>query len=190
MAHTVMEFSGATPDAFSKNTPTSAPSYSSIEMPAASQPPSIHVFTRHSKAMNKKTGKPVCTHGDERFYKGCRCPKWVYVRHNTRNIERSAKTRSWAEAERYARKLAANYDPMEQALQQARQVNQPKVKDVQEAMADFLAVWADDEKAEQTIAKLRTTLLHKLLPWVRQLTPPIAYLHQIEPEHVDSGRFS
>jgi hypothetical protein len=186
VAHTVIPAPGTLPDIDPTNSPPpSTHPYFLVEPPAASQPPSIHVFTRHSTRIDKKTGNPVCSHADDRDYKNCRCPKWVYVRRKGSNQEKSAHTRSWAEAEAYARKLATHYDPMEQALQLARQEQHPKVEDLPQAIEDFLAAWTDDEKEEGTVSKLRTTLRHKLLPWANSLLPPIVYLHQLEPEHID-----
>ena len=77
---------------------------------------------------------------------------------------------------------------MQQALRLAQQENQPKVKDLEQAIHEFLAVWQDDEKAEQTVAKLRTTLLKKFLPWARRQSPPIIYLHQIAAGHIDQWK--
>lgn len=173
---------------FFNSPPTGGAIYSSLHLPSAPAPASVHVFTRHRQRLDQKTGKPLCSHYQDRNYRTCRCPKWVYVRHHGRNKEVSAKTRSWAEAERYARRLAETYDPLQQALQLARQDQQPKVKDLAEAMNEFLAVWSDDEKAEGTVAKLRTTLLKKFLPWTQRQTPPVVYLHQIEPEHIDQWK--
>ncbi len=65
----------------------------------------------------------------------------MYIRLNGHNKEVSARTRSWAEAERYARQLASTYDPVERALRLARQDKQPKVKDLEHAINEFLAVW-------------------------------------------------
>jgi hypothetical protein len=59
---------------------------------------------------------------------------------------------------------------------------------MEEAMNDFLALWTDEEKAEQTVSKLRSTLLHRLLPWARKQNPPIIYLHQLLPEHIDQWK--
>jgi integrase len=57
----------------------------------------ISVYTRHS---------PKCSHRADSHYRRCRCPKWHYCA-EWRKTQRSARTRSWAEAEARARKLEA-----------------------------------------------------------------------------------
>ncbi|HYV74635.1 MAG TPA: hypothetical protein VFB24_10285, partial [Candidatus Binatia bacterium] len=61
----------------------------------------ITVFTRHSDN---------CPHKHDRYWKRCRCRKWLYVEGSRKPI--TAKTRSWADAERKAGEL-------KQQLQQA-----------------------------------------------------------------------
>jgi len=54
----------------------------------------ITVFTRHSSS---------CAHRSDRDYKRCNCRKWLYVEGSRKPV--SAKTRSWAEAQRKAEEL-------------------------------------------------------------------------------------
>lgn len=48
------------------------------------------VFTRHSAD---------CKHKTQRYYRECRCRKWIYVYGKNQRI--SARTRSWASATQY-----------------------------------------------------------------------------------------
>lgn len=54
------------------------------------------VYVRHS---------PECPHRDNRYYRRCRCCKWIAFIGIDKRI--STQTRSWEEAERKAQKLAA-----------------------------------------------------------------------------------
>jgi integrase/recombinase XerD len=53
------------------------------------------VYVRHSDD---------CPHKENKFWRRCRCRKWIYVPGEVRRI--SAKTRSWEQAEREARRLS------------------------------------------------------------------------------------
>ena len=55
------------------------------------------VFTRHSSD---------CPHRDNRYYKRCRCRKWIAFAGEDKRV--SAGTRSWEEAERLAHRLAGD----------------------------------------------------------------------------------
>ncbi len=60
-------------------------------------------YTRHC---------PPCNQRDRRF-RLCHCPKWIRgVLPNGRILRTSAKTRSWERAEKFARKLETENDPM------------------------------------------------------------------------------
>ena len=56
------------------------------------------VYTRHS---------PGCPHRDNRYYKRCRCRKWIAFVGEDKRI--SAGTRSWEEAERTAHRLSGDH---------------------------------------------------------------------------------
>jgi hypothetical protein len=56
----------------------------------------LQIFVRHSKD---------CPHRDDYFYKKCKCPKHLRWRHNGKQMTTSAKTRSWAEAEKAKRSV-------------------------------------------------------------------------------------
>jgi hypothetical protein len=53
----------------------------------------VTVYTRHIS---------VCPKSDDRLWKRCNCPKWLYYSHEGKRV--SAKTRSWEKAETLAAK--------------------------------------------------------------------------------------
>ena len=56
----------------------------------------LTIYTRHAGD---------CDHRDDMNWRRCRCPKWIRgVLPNGRNLRTAAKTRSWEQAEKYARK--------------------------------------------------------------------------------------
>lgn len=57
----------------------------------------LEVYVRHSSD---------CPHRDNRYYKRCRCRKWIAFVGEDRRM--SAGTRSWEEAERIAHRLAGD----------------------------------------------------------------------------------
>jgi hypothetical protein len=63
--------------------------------------PMLHIYTRHAAD---------CGHADDTQWRRCRCPKWLRgVLPNGGIVRGSAGTRSWEQAERYARKKEAEY---------------------------------------------------------------------------------
>src|ERR1035437_5383678 len=53
----------------------------------------VSVFTRHS---------PKCPHRDDPLHRTCKCRKSLYLYENGKDSYKSAKTRSWKEAEKQA----------------------------------------------------------------------------------------
>lgn len=64
---------------------------------------SVKVQTRHQKD---------CPHRKDVYSKKCNCRKQLYIYENGRDRTESAKTRSWAEAERRAREMMGELDPV------------------------------------------------------------------------------
>jgi site-specific recombinase XerD len=58
----------------------------------------VDVFVRHSAG---------CVHKNDRYYKRCKCRKWLYIQGTRKPI--SAKTRSWDAAVNHARKIEEEY---------------------------------------------------------------------------------
>jgi hypothetical protein len=59
-----------------------------------------------------------CPNRDDRFWRRCRCPKWIRGTIGGKSIRRTAKTRSWERAEAELRKIeAAEFPPVREADQ-------------------------------------------------------------------------
>jgi integrase len=85
----------------------------------------ITVFTRHSSN---------CAHLNDRDYKRCNCRKWLYVEGSRKPI--SAKTRSWAEAQRKAEELRKRREDEQSGKQSDPDQDDPQT--VGEAVTLFL----------------------------------------------------
>jgi site-specific recombinase XerD len=102
----------------------------------------VDVFVRHSTD---------CTHKDDRYWKRCRCRKWLYIQGTRKPI--SAKTRSWDEAAKQARKIEEEYANQAQANSTPAgggTLPSPslEVTTVREAVNKFL-----EDKEEQNVTK-------------------------------------
>jgi len=85
----------------------------------------VTVFTRHSSN---------CAHKNERDYKRCNCRKWLYVEGSRKPV--SAKTRSWAEAQKKAEELRKQREDEQSGKQPEPDSDQPQTVD--EAATLFL----------------------------------------------------
>ena len=93
-----------------------------------------------------------CSHKNNRFYRQCKCRKWIYVTGSRQRI--SAKTRSWAEAEKKLSKLKKQQEADGQSDRKANSVElDPET--VREAVNKFL-----ENKREEGLSK----------GWERKLT--------------------
>jgi hypothetical protein len=64
----------------------------------------VTVFTWHAAR---------CPHKNNRYYKRCNCRKWLYVEGSRKPF--SAKTRSWAEAEKKSDELKRKHEEQRRA---------------------------------------------------------------------------
>jgi hypothetical protein len=105
----------------------------------------VDIFVRHSTD---------CSHKDDRYWKRCKCRKWLYIQGSRKPI--SAKTRSWDEAVKQARKIEeeyaaqnqANSTPTDDAGGTPPGPSTTDVKTVREAVTKFL-----EDKEEQNVSK-------------------------------------
>jgi site-specific recombinase XerD len=103
----------------------------------------VDVFVRHSTD---------CAHQNDRYWKRCKCRKWLYVGGSRKPI--SAKTRSWDKASEKAREIETEYNKREQTNSTPASSETPpspsttKVKTVREAVTAFL-----EDKQEQNVSK-------------------------------------
>ena len=118
---------------------------------------SLFVYTRHTSDCSKKS---------DRFWKRCRCPKWIRGVLNGSPVRQTAETRSWEKAED-ARKLLE-----EEAEQQASSIRNgeapPRASEiltVQNAVNRFLASKRNENLADSTLDKLTTIFEKQFLAW-------------------------
>ncbi len=134
---------------------TSAPP--SIEVPGAF---TISVFTRHSEG---------CTYHGDPNAKRCDCWKSLYIREGKKTRYLSAKTRSWAQAEKLAEAERKKRDPNE--IERQRLVDERAALERQRALqeaplVDALDQWVKGHKEirEDSLEAYRSTS-RRLLRW-------------------------
>lgn len=105
----------------------------------------IDVFTRHSAD---------CPHKDDRYWKRCRCRKWLYIEGSRKPV--AARTRSWEEAQRKARDLEQRF---QQAGGKPASVGfEPVPEKVSEAVKKFL-----ENKQQEGMSKAWNRMLTREL---------------------------
>jgi integrase/recombinase XerD len=113
----------------------------------------LRVYTRHY---------PPCTRIDS-GYRRCHCPKWINGTLPTGTFVRlSAQTRSWENAERKARLMELNADPLRQSP--------PDLSlriTIEEALQDFLKDEEARKLAKTTTCQSKTLFQQQLLPWAK-----------------------
>lgn len=111
----------------------------------------LRVYTRHY---------PPCRQTDS-AYRRCRCPKWINGTLATGEFVRvSAKTRSWESAERKARLMEINADPLRQS---------PPEPSLRITIKDAVEAFLQDEEARQlaktTTCQSKSLFKQQLLHW-------------------------
>jgi integrase/recombinase XerD len=123
----------------------------------------LRVYTRHYPPCRQTN----CS------YRRCRCPKWINGLLPTGEFLRtSAKTRSWETAERKARLMEANADPLRQS---------PPEAGLRITIKDAVKAFLQDEEARQlaktTTCQSKTLFEQQLLTWAK--SESLAFLDQL-----------
>jgi integrase/recombinase XerD len=108
---------------------------------------------------------------DDINYKRCRCPnpKWMnrILGSDGPFIRRSAKTRSWAKAEGFKRDLEAEYEAKQNGAREVVDVAPEKIS-VKDAVARFINSKRNENLAESTLDKLKTTFEKQFQSWATE----------------------
>ena len=114
----------------------------------------LSVYTRHY---------PPCRQTDS-TYRRCRCPKWINGTLATgKFIRQSAQTRSWETAERKARLMEIDADPMRKVPPE------PSWRiSIEQAVGDFLRDEAARKLQKTSTCQSKTLLEKQLLGWARE----------------------
>ena len=132
----------------------------------------ISVYVRHSADCSMKNNP---------FWKRCKCRKWLYINHNGKRTQTSARTRSWERAEEARRKLEQQLlgskapQPAEESSaprftgqipEADRRSSAQRVScSLKDAVTKFLAAKKAENLADATISKLTTIFQKQLLAW-------------------------
>ena len=128
------------------------------------------VFVRHSQDCPRKAN---------RYYRGCRCPKWLAVSDDRGFTRTSAKTRSW-----------------EKAVAKARALETPAAKtpasdertSIETAVNKFLKNKQIEGVAEGSYYNQELVVRKQFLAWTKN--KPLVYLDEIRLEHLEQFRAS
>lgn len=131
-----------------------------------------------------------CPNSGDRYYKRCRCPKWLYFLYRGKKYRESARTRSWEKAEKAARLKEREYEARELAAKEGRQLNANKSgpKTIENAVALYLEDKRQQNCAEETLTKLETLFRKQLLKWAED--KGLLYLVEVNLERLEEFRKS
>jgi integrase/recombinase XerD len=124
------------------------------------------VYTKHS---------PDCPHKSNRFYRRCRCRKWIYIAVERRRVP--AGTRSWEQAQAKAR-LMSEGKPTD-TLDRTTVVH---------AIDEFLQDKKVQNLADSTLSKLDTIFRKQFGRWCR--SNALVYLDELKLAHLEKFRAS
>ncbi len=157
----------------------------------------LRIYTRHDRD---------CPRQSDINHRRCRCPKWLRGTLPGRGgIRQSARTRSWEEAERYARQLEqqdstaraqqpssdglqpeTSFAPNEQSDSDTPAETKSRSVTIREAVELFLADQAARGLGADTTTKYRGLLLKKFCEWSD--AEGFKYLHALAPAHLTKFR--
>jgi site-specific recombinase XerD len=135
----------------------------------------ISVFTRHSGD---------CDHADDNQYKRCDCRKSLYIYENGNVTYKSAKTRSWAQAEKLAQAEWDLRDPVKIELQKIAEREAPNPAAELSKMvplAEALQQWLGSNKSARKVSmEAYRSTTRRILRWAHPLG--VTYVSDITPE--------
>lgn len=115
----------------------------------------VTVYTRH---------RPECPQAEKRFWRKCRCPKWLYWAQKGERYRISAKTNFWDTAEEEARRKERELRDIELG----KPVPEEEGKTVAEAVASYLGNKRSEHLKEPTLKKLELIFERQMLGWCGQ----------------------
>ena len=107
--------------------------------------PQITIYVRHGAE---------CPHQGDENWKRCNCRKHLRWSWNGKQLRRSAKTRSWAGAEKGKRELELQY----QAAMSGESIQNDRPVDIEQAIRAFINEKTGGQAAPDTLSKYRLTL--------------------------------
>jgi hypothetical protein len=135
----------------------------------------LSIYTRHSKN---------CAHQENRLWKDCSCPKWTQRSANGAFSRRSAKTRSWKQAEERCclLKKSSAVDPGQQSASvvttSKRAVSGQTRVSIARAVDEFLIDAKSRNLEGSRLSKFDNIFRKQLLSWCKR--EGHKYLHQLD----------
>ncbi len=126
----------------------------------------LSVYMRHGPDCPRrpKVGDEPTKKQAAKYWKGCKCPKWIYVFHDGKDYRFSAQTRSWEQAEKTRFEIADLLNPDKNELRRLKEEHQAKRVTVAYAVERYLADAESRNLAPDTLRALGL-LLKTLLNW-------------------------
>ena len=118
---------------------------------------SLFVYTRYTSDCPKKS---------DRFWRRCRCLKWIRGVLNGCPVRQTARTRSWEKAEELRRRLEEAAEQQASSIRDGEaQPRTPELVTVQTAVKRFLDSKRTENLADSTLDKLATIFEKQFLGW-------------------------
>ena len=124
-------------------------------------------YVRHSQTCPKKA---------DRYWKRCKCRKWIWLSDDGKQRRFSAKTRSWERAEQLARKMSSG-------TSLARDEGRARVDG---AVAQYLREKESQNVTRDYVRHLVSLLERQFAPWCQQ--EALVYLDQVTLAHLEKYR--
>jgi integrase len=131
--------------------------------------PTVSVFTRHHAG---------CPFAEDREYRKCSCPKWLYVNdQDGKRTRRSAGTRAWNKAEAKAIKVRESLDPLHQKIKRLQGEHDAARVSIPDAVDAFLKNATRRGVGDSTYKKLETVFKKQFRAWAEKSN--VKYIDEI-----------
>lgn len=140
--------------------------------------PFVVLYSRHNSS---------CPNREDRYYRDCKCPKYIYWSRNGKDQRRSTKTRSWKKAETIRQQIELSLDPLRIELKRLKEGAKSVRFRLTDASAEFLLDTATRRNGLGT-RRLFERLLRGLSAWCER--GGIHYLDEITVRQLTRWRSS
>jgi integrase len=150
-------------------------------------PQTISVYTRHKEGCLRR-GSTDEQKAAAKYEKRCKCPKWIYLFHNSKDYRFSAKTRTWEKAEELAREVKDWFDPAKRELRELKQQQKSSRVPIADAVDKYLSDARARHLAPATLQRFVRVFQRQLLPWTEE--QGLLYLDELTTPQLTNWRSS
>jgi integrase/recombinase XerD len=141
----------------------------------------VRVYTRH---------RSDCPHHGDPQYRRCKCRKYIYTYRDGKDRSISAKTRSWDAAEKEARKIEDQWDPvrrLQRQIERLQGIDKDGLRPASTSLEYAVDRWVDSKskKNEETHSKYKT-VGKKIKAWAK--TRGVVFIDEVTTDALDLWR--